>query len=226
MSRPAPVFLVACTAMLLPACGTDGGTTPPPPPPPPPGLVINKANPSGDNQSGPASQTLASPLRIVVTRNGAPVANEAITWTASAGQVTGGSTTGADGIASGIWTLGPNPGQQSVTAGKPGGPTVLFGATATQDGGTLRTVMMSTSGGGQFTPSNLTVAPGTTVRWIWVDGPHSVTPDGPANFPGYLPEADYPFVYEFTFTNEGTYNYHCTVHGSANSGMRGTVVVQ
>lgn len=216
--------LVACSAATaLAACGSDGGTTQPPPPPT---LVITKANPSGDNQTGPVSEALASPLRILVTRNGAPAANEAITWTTASGQVAGGTTTGGDGIAGAIWTLGPNPGPVSATAGKPGGPSVTFNATATGGTSTTRTVTLSTSGGGQFTPASLTVEPGTTVRWIWSDGPHTVTSNGPATFPGSPDETSYPFVYEFTFTTAGTYNYHCSVHGSAATGMRGTVVVQ
>jgi plastocyanin len=103
---------------------------------------------------------------------------------------------------------------------------VSFSATATEGGGTLRTVILSVSGGGQFTPNNLTVPRGTTVRWIWSDGPHSVTAHGAPTFPGSPSETDYPFVYEFTFNTAGTYQYHCTVHGSASAGMRGTVVVQ
>jgi plastocyanin len=214
----------SAAALLLAACSSGGGTTTPPPPPA--GLVITKANPSGDNQSGPVSQALANPLRIVVTRNGAPAANEAITWTAGAGVIAGGGTTGADGIAGAIWTLGPAAGAQSVTAGKPGGPTVSFSATATTGGGNTRTITLSTSGGGQFTPNNLTISPGTTVRWVWADGPHSVTSHGAPTFPGSPTESEYPFLYEHTFNTAGTYSYHCTVHGSANAGMRGVVVVQ
>ena len=75
-----------------------------------------------------------------------------------------------------------------------------------------------------FAPSALTVADGTTVRWI-NDGrnTHNVTPDsgrafGSANLgPGK--------TYVHTFKNAGAFAYYCTLHGTPTSGQRGQLAV-
>ena len=80
----------------------------------------------------------------------------------------------------------------------------------------------------QFTPSNLTVASGTTVTWRWRTcdgdgyggqncGSHTVTFDQ-ATGSGVLTQG----TYARTFSSPGTYPYTCLVH----SGMSGRVVVQ
>ena len=84
-----------------------------------------------------------------------------------------------------------------------------------------------------FTPAATTVAKGTTVNWSWnscgSDGyggqtcvDHSlVWDDGTAGV-----NATSTGSYNRTFTNAGTYSYHCAIHGTTTSGMRGTVTVQ
>ena len=74
-----------------------------------------------------------------------------------------------------------------------------------------------------FTPEDIKVGSGATVTWTNADGiGHNVTFDGNAvpasgTVPGGSAKA-------LTMpTAAGTYNYHCTIHGSA---MRGTVQVQ
>jgi len=71
-----------------------------------------------------------------------------------------------------------------------------------------------------FTPANITVPMGTTVRWTNRDSaPHTVTGDtsgGPMS--GTLEPGE---SYSFTFSKGGTYNYHCTIHPM----MTGTVTV-
>jgi plastocyanin len=104
---------------------------------------------------------------------------------------------------------------------------VAFAATATQgQGGSIVDITLSVSGGGQFNPANVVIAPGTTVRWTWTDSPHTVTSSGSPTFPGHPTQANAPTVYEHTFTTAGSYSYYCVVHGSESAGMRGTVVVQ
>lgn len=82
-----------------------------------------------------------------------------------------------------------------------------------------------------FTPPSTTVAVGTTVTWTW----NSCTGDG---YGGQLC-TDHSVVFDDgvrtgsgtqssgTFTSQfataGTYNYHCSIHGSA---MHGTIIVQ
>jgi plastocyanin len=75
-----------------------------------------------------------------------------------------------------------------------------------------------------------TIHPGDTVRWIWVSGLHSVTAAG-----GQLESWDSgvhlpPFTNTHTFTELGTFNYFCSVHGSGDgcghvASMSGKVIV-
>jgi plastocyanin len=74
-----------------------------------------------------------------------------------------------------------------------------------------------------FDPSTLTVKTGTVVTWMNQDGAtHALASDAgsPAAFssdplsPGTS--------YTFTFTQPGTYPYHCSIHPS----MKGTIIVQ
>ena len=74
-----------------------------------------------------------------------------------------------------------------------------------------------------FSPSTLTVAVGTTVCWQNTVGEHTVTSDS-GHFSSGLPAAG-GWKYLYTFGTAGTYPYHCQVHGSPVSGMRGTVTV-
>ena len=63
-----------------------------------------------------------------------------------------------------------------------------------------------------FGPKEITVAPGTTVRWTNHDEtPHTVTSlDKIKVFASKALDTDDKF--EFTFANEGDYGYVCTVH--------------
>lgn len=73
-----------------------------------------------------------------------------------------------------------------------------------------------------FAPSDITVEPGTRVRWVNRDEtPHTVTSAGT---PAVLasPGLDLDDPYEFVFTTEGDYPYLCTVHPM----MRGMVHVR
>ena len=71
-----------------------------------------------------------------------------------------------------------------------------------------------------FSPKTLTVAPGTTVMWTNKDSaPHTVTSDsGSTLASGDLSQGK---SYTHTFTQAGTYTYHCTIHPF----MHGTVIV-
>lgn len=71
-----------------------------------------------------------------------------------------------------------------------------------------------------YTPSNTSVAAGTTVTWTWGAGysPHSVTFDD-----GSGSQSQTTGTFAKTFNTAGTYNYHCAVHGAA---MSGSVTVQ
>ncbi|MGH7702344.1 MAG: plastocyanin/azurin family copper-binding protein [Gemmatimonadales bacterium] len=88
------------------------------------------------------------------------------------------------------------------------------------------TVQLLSSGGNRFSQAVLTVASGTTVRFEWVGGTHNVTSNGSPSFSSSGAPTAAPHTYDVTFTTPGSYNYFCSVHGTATTGMRGTIVVQ
>jgi len=102
------------------------------------------------------------------------------------------------------------------------------------------------SGGGQifdvavgldgftFTPSTVNISLGDTVRWTWDSNGHSVTSGDPCTADGQFcspnnMNCDQPVlsnvgtVYQFTFTQAGTFNYFCAAH--CILGMTGVVNV-
>ena len=76
-----------------------------------------------------------------------------------------------------------------------------------------------------FSPTSLTIDPGTTVRWVNNGSAiHTVTSGTRNNANGIFNSGDMRNgdSFEFTFTNSGTFDYHCTYH----LGMDGTIVVR
>ncbi len=72
-----------------------------------------------------------------------------------------------------------------------------------------------------FDPDELEVQPGATVVWAWQGGvTHNVTFDD-----GQASEDQSSGTYERTFAAPGSFPYHCTIHGTATTGMRGVVTV-
>lgn len=88
------------------------------------------------------------------------------------------------------------------------------------------TIKLFTSGGPRFEPSNVEVPAGTTVTFVWEDGVHDVTPAGNSTFQGSGDPVSAPQSFPVTFTEPGTYTFFCSVHGSATSGMHGTITVR
>ena len=90
-------------------------------------------------------------------------------------------------------------------------------STTNQPSATINIVNM------MFTPSQVTIQKGQTVKWTNNDSTtHTVTDDlantgGPNS--GDVPPGT---SYSFTFNNTGSFQYHCSIHPS----MRGTIVVQ
>src|SRR6266513_5651489 len=89
-------------------------------------------------------------------------------------------------------------------------------------------------GGDVFVPDTVNISVGDTVRWTWAESGHSVTsgppcvpdsqycsPDDMNCFPGVTSEVGH--VYTHTFSQSGTYAYHCIVH--CIIGMTGVVNV-
>jgi plastocyanin len=78
--------------------------------------------------------------------------------------------------------------------------------------------------GMSFVPATVTIAAGTTVRWInRSGGPHTVTPDGHTEWTSVnMTTANQTF--EHTFDTAGTYAYYCDPHRTG--GMTGVITVQ
>ena len=81
------------------------------------------------------------------------------------------------------------------------------------------TILIGSAG---VNPQILVVERGVTVTWLNIDiGRHIITSDtgDPDSFTSPLLETNHRF--QFTFTELGTYNYHCT----DNPAIKGTIIV-
>lgn len=80
----------------------------------------------------------------------------------------------------------------------------------------------------RFTPPNIEITTGDTVRWTNTQGTHNVNgttekyPDNPESFGNSV--AGPGWVYIYVFNSAGTYNYNCDPHES--SGMKGVIEVK
>ena len=75
-----------------------------------------------------------------------------------------------------------------------------------------------------FSPSTQPVAVRETVTWAWTgSNQHNVTWDAGTPAASATQSSG---TYQRTFTQAGTYDYYCSIHGSPGSGMHGTVTVQ
>jgi plastocyanin len=95
------------------------------------------------------------------------------------------------------------------------GATLAFTAVRAQDASKVVTIDNFT-----FTPQELNIAVGTTVKWINHDDiPHSVVEKNK----GFISKAlDTDDSYSFTFTSAGTFDYFCGLHPH----MVGKVIVK
>ena len=75
-----------------------------------------------------------------------------------------------------------------------------------------------------FDPASVTILEDGQVRWTFA-ALHNVTFSAATGAPTNISDRSSGSVTR-TFSTPGTFNYHCTIHGTATSGMRGTVVVQ
>ena len=85
------------------------------------------------------------------------------------------------------------------------GAMLAFGTVAAQDATNVITIDNFT-----FTPKDLTVAVGTTVKWVNHDDiPHTIANKDKAFRSQALDTDD---SYSFTFTSAGTFDYFCGLH--------------
>ena len=140
-------------------------------------------------------------------------------------------TTGADGrvlfdsLAAGGYDVGIElPDEAEVAAGDTTrkAVTVVVGATTdVQFAIDLPDPVIIEASGVTFSPSDVTVAPGTRVRWIKGTNPHTVTPNGHAEWTAA--SLDQPNeTFDHTFNTVGNFPYVCEIH----FGMTGIIRVQ
>jgi plastocyanin len=184
----------------------------------------------GDGQTGAVNSTLAPIQVLIEDQFGNGVPGVTVTWTVTNGDGTvapGTSDSDADGIASAAVTLGATPGNVTVDAEATGltGSPVTFNETAIP----IPTAITITVANNTFTPKVGNVAAGGTVTWTWGAGAlgHSIISDGPPSFTSHATLESAPFTYgPITFATPGTYDYHCSAHGSASgTGMAGSIIV-
>ena len=123
---------VLCLAAFLviagAGCGSDNGTNPDPTP-------TSIAVASGNNQTGTVGAVLAQPLVVLVEdATGSPMAGVTVLWTVVSGGgtlATASTTTGNNGQAQTLYTLGATPGANQVKAAVQGSTLeTTFSATA------------------------------------------------------------------------------------------------
>ncbi|WP_458206541.1 plastocyanin/azurin family copper-binding protein [Haladaptatus sp. NG-SE-30] len=132
----------------------------------------------------------------------------------SGGNGSGGTTTTSGG---GNQSSGnESSGNQSKGGGGGGGPT--------------KTVKTGPGGELVFEPTELSISPGTTVKWVWESNTHNVIPESQPSgsswkgTPGGESKTyDSGYTYSHTFETPGKYEYYCAPHKSA--GMTGTIQV-
>jgi plastocyanin len=88
----------------------------------------------------------------------------------------------------------------------------------------LKPGVVVTASGTSFSPANVSIPAGHTVRWVSTETTHTVTPDDPAQPGAWTGTALGAGGFEHTFLLPDTYPYHCIPHQSM--GMVGSVTVQ
>ncbi|WP_368408832.1 plastocyanin/azurin family copper-binding protein [Halorussus limi] len=118
-------------------------------------------------------------------------------------------------------------GNETTTAAN--GTTTSGGASG--GGGPTKEVIVGPGGSLVFEPAEITIATGTTVKWVWESDNHNVVPSSQpegADWQGTpgAPSKTYNTGYEYshTFNTTGTFEYYCQPHETA--GMVGTINVK
>jgi plastocyanin len=149
------------------------------------------------------------------------LSGRAITWTAApAGRVSLSAATGATTTLTGVAL-----GAVTVTAtSETKTDAQAYTVVEAPDAPLTATVNLLAA---SFSPSSVTIKNGGTVTWTNNSGlQHNLLWDD--NPPAGVDDVD-PFnagqTRPFTFNATGTFDYHCSIHGTATSGMRGSVTV-
>jgi len=198
-------------------CNGGGGTQPPGPPT---DLVVS----GGDRQSWYFNNPLPTVLSVTALDiDGRAVPGVVVTWAVTSASGSGAvrptqSTTNAGGVATTTDSVGSST-TQTVSATFSG---LVSPASFSEFATTPPPSPGVTVGNNFFNPDSNAVQTGSMVKWTWNPGgvTHSITfTSGPPPLPAEVRQSTGSD--SVTFTNVGTYRYHCIFH----SGMNGTVVV-
>ena len=143
----------------------------------------------------------------------------AANWLAAQGGAIGDAVESDElGIATAVWTLGPEEGTQVTTATVEGATNSPLTYSATAESGEPPPpppgVTVDVQADNTFSPTSVTIAPGQSVTWEWAEGSGRTTSRPtlksrrPAGFCRMAPLPT-PIVHD-----AGTYAYYCTAHGA------------
>ena len=212
---------LALLAGLGVACGGDDSNDEGP------SITIAKtALPNGDNQIGTAADTLFDTLRVLVTQDGEPAPAYTVVWLASDnGAITpSNAITDINGVAKVRWKLGPGNGPQTARATiarATGSPLIFNGTAVNGSGASFGNIFFKSNSNLTSDPAVDTILVGSSFKWSGAGGTHTVQSQGAPSFTssGNLVGTA---TYQVVFPDVGTYQYQCSIHGSA---MTGTIVV-
>jgi plastocyanin len=195
-------------ALSASGCKNDGTQ----PAGPPTDVVVG----GGDRQNWYYNNPLPTPLSVtVLDPSGRPVPGVAVMWTVTSGAASGAvnpaqSRTDVSGVATTTDSVGSST-RQTVNATFTG---ALSAATFSEFATSAPTNVGVSVTSFVFTPRDTIVQSGGMVTWTWNSGTtaHNVTyTSGPTPLPN-SPDQAGTTTFSTTFTDPGTYTYHCTLH--------------
>ena len=192
----------------------------------------------GGDDGGTEPEPEAAEVEVVVTADGEALSGVSVSLF-EAGSTTSLATRSTDSGGSALFTgleagsyeveveipedhelADGGPARRSVTAQSGSRSRVEVGLREVETG----VVEITLTSGLRFEPSDVTISPGTTVRWV--NGAamfHTITPDGHSEWERQELSSDgETFTHEFT--GAGTFEYFCEPHES--SGMTGSITVE
>jgi plastocyanin len=188
---------------------------------------------AGDNQRAMAGSQLRPIAAMVSDKFENGIAGVAVSWSVSSGTVSPESgLTAFGGISEVNVVLGRTGGPVTITATADGltGSPLVFNATAdpipTEAAIRVGNNLFSSDRNSSTDPAVDTVAVGASVTWTWVltgGTPHSVRSLGLPSFASSTIKTGNGATHTASFSEAGSYNYDCEVHGSQ---MTGRVVVR
>ncbi len=195
------------------------------------GAAAQMALAGGDGQVGAPNSTTLNPLAVRVTDAFAnAVSGTTVSWAVVSGPATVSPTsaaTDATGSARTTVQFGSTTGPVVLTASAAGltGSPVTFHETSAVPSAAAVSIgdnFFKSGQNGTQNPAVDTLAVGVTVTWTWTGtANHSVESLGSPSFASSVVKSS--GTYAVTFGTAGTYNYDCSVHGSA---MTGTIVIR